>query len=114
MPTFEATLQTLLGNLCSGRCYPLINTQLTIVSPYITFQKIIGTPDLDLEGPGRENVRMQIDVWGTTFNSAKTLAESIKTAMLSASFVNVPLGFQDLYEEVSKEYRVLLEYSIWP
>ena len=114
MPTIEAQIQTLLGNLCSGRCYPLVNTMATLISPYITFQKISGIPDMDLDGPGRENCRFQFDVWATTYSAAKTLAESVKTAMLGASFVNTPIMYSDLYEEVSKEYRVLLEYYIWP
>ena len=113
MPTIEAQLQTLLGNLCSGRCYPLIAPEGT-VSPFITFQKVSGIPDMDLDGPGRENCRFQFDVWGTTYSAAKTLAESAKTAMVGASFSNTPIMAMDLYEEVSKEYRVMLEYYIWP
>jgi hypothetical protein len=116
MANFEAELQTLLGNLCSGRCYPLINTTPTIVSPYITFQLIYSTPLLvtDSSSNGRQSVRVQIDVWGTTFSSAKTLAKSVRTAMDGWTTPNVIIDSQDLYEEVSKEYRVLLEYSVWP
>jgi len=115
MANFEATLQTLLGNLVSGRCYPLINQSTTIVSPYITFQEIHAAQYIEVDNPTDPEVkRIQIDVWAMTYSAAKTLAGQVKTAMQGASFQNVPIMFQDLYEEVSKEYRVLLEYSIWP
>ena len=116
MATFEADLTTLLGNLCSGRCYPLVNTSPTIVAPYITFQGLYAVPLLltASNSNGRQSARLQIDVWGTTFSSAKTLAKSVKTEMDTWTIPNVIIDSQDLYEEVSKEYRVLLEYSVWP
>jgi hypothetical protein len=116
MATFEADLTTLLGALCSSRCYPLINTSLAVVSPYITFQVIRAVP-LFVTGSssnGRQEGRVQIDVWGLTFGSAKTLAASVRTAMDGWTIPNSIIDSQDLYEEVSKEYRVLLEYSVWP
>jgi len=116
MPTIEAQLQTLLGNLCAGRCYPLINTTPTIVSPYITFQVIDAAPMLvSANSAKQEKMRVQVDVFGTTYSSAKTLAQSVKTAIDTASFAGTSLiTNMDLYEEASKEYRVLLEFYIWP
>lgn len=116
MATFEADLQTLLGNLVSGRCYPMVNTQATIVSPYITFQMIYAAPLLvtDSSSNGRQSARVQIDVWASTFGAAKTLARSVKTAFDGWAIPNVIIDTQDIYEGVSKEYRVILEYSIWP
>jgi len=113
MPTIEAQLQTLLGNLCAGRCYPLINTMPTIVSPYITFQVIDAAPFKASNAD--EKMRVQVDVFGTTYSSAKTLAQSVKTAIDTASFAGTSLiTNMDLYEEEGKEYRVLLEFYIWP
>jgi len=113
MPTIEASIQMLLGALCSNRCYPLINTQPTIVSPYITFQVIDGTPYK--LGTTTEKIRLQVDVWASTYGAAKTLAASVKTAINGATFAGTSLiTNMDLYEEVSKEYRVLLEFYIWP
>ncbi len=39
MPTVEASIQSTLGALVSGRCYPLVNTSATITAPYITFHE---------------------------------------------------------------------------
>jgi hypothetical protein len=112
--SIESALQTLLANLCSGRCYPLINTDPVIVCPYITFQVITGSPILAVASSNNpENVDVQIDIFGKTYASAHTLAQSVKTAMLASSLQNAQTMYQDLWEEVSKEYRVMLEYSIW-
>ena len=110
MAAIESTLQTLLGALVSGRCYPVINNSLTVVAPYITFQMVSG----DTWIQNQDERRYQIDVYATTYSGARVIAESIKTAMKSASFANAIITFQDLYEEVSKEFRVLLEFYIWP
>jgi hypothetical protein len=113
MADINATLQTLLGALVAGRCYPVINTANTVTSPYITFQLVYANQNLGTH----EYDRYQIDVWATTFGAAKTLAGQVKAAMKAAavsSFANEHIGNQDLYEEVSKEFRVMLEYYIWP
>jgi hypothetical protein len=112
--TIESSVQTLLGALVSGRCYPVINTTIVITRPYITYQVISGGPLLALANSANpEEMSMQIDIWDSTYGGAKTLAQSVKTAMLGASFANVQTMDQDMYEGVSKEYRVMLEYSIW-
>ena len=116
MATFEADLQALLGALVGGRCYPVVNTQPTVVSPYITFQVIYSAPLLVTDvSTGRQRARLQIDVWAATYGGAKGLAKQVKEAMDGVGAVpNALLDAQDLYEEVSKEYRALLEYAIWP
>lgn len=113
MPTIESSIQTLLGALCSGRCYPLVNNSASVVSPYITYQVIDAAPYK--VSNSTEKVRLQVDVFGSTYSSAKTLAASVKTAVNGATFAGTSLiTNMDLYEEVSKEYRVLLEFYIWP
>lgn len=110
----EGQIQALLGALVSGRCYPIVNTSTDIVSPYITFQVVAATPEVTLSGPsGTENMRVQVDVWAETFGGSKLLASQVKAAMQTASFVNVPVMSQDRYEEVTQEYRVSMDYSIW-
>ena len=110
----EGQIQALLGALVSGRCYPVINTSTDIVSPYITFQVIATNPDVVLDGPnGLENRMIQIDIWAENYTTSKSLEAQVKTAMKAASFSNIPIGYRDLYEEASREYRVLMEYSVW-
>lgn len=109
----EGTIQTLLAALVSGRCYPL-NAPDPVAKPYITFQVISNIPSVSLDGPnGTENRRIQIDIWASTYGAAKTLENSVKAAMVAASFVNVPLSTGDLYENDTQLYRVSMDYSIW-
>ena len=113
MPTFEATLKTALGALCSNRCYAVVNDSPTITLPYVTFQ-VIADQELLLTFPGRDWKRIQVDVWGKTYDEAKALAALAETAVetaFPASSKN--MGF-DGYEEVSREYRHTLDYYIWP
>lgn len=110
----EGQIQALLGALVSGRCYPIINTSTDIVSPYITFQVIDESPVTVVKAPDNiENRLVQIDIWAETYGTAKSLEKQVKAAMNAASIANSPVASQDLYEAVSKEYRVLMEYSVW-
>jgi hypothetical protein len=114
--TIEATIQTLMGALVSGRCYPLINTSTTIVSPYITYQVIHASPLLVTENSeDPERIRLQIDIWATTYGAAKALAASVKAVIDTATaFASALEMSMDMYEDVSKEYRVMIEFYIWP
>jgi len=110
MASFEAGLKTLLGNLVSGRCYALVNESPTIVCPYIIFQVVTETKLVQ----GQKKLRLQIDVYGKTYTSAKTTADAVQAAMDGPTFATSFIMQQDLREEVSKEYRELLEYYVWP
>lgn len=115
MATFEASLQELLGSLVSGRCYPVVSLVYPAISPYITFQVVFAAPLLIHDHSlGIQYERLQIDVWARDYNEAKGLAREVKTAMDNATFPNVIIMAQDLFEEVSREFRVLLEYQVWP
>ena len=112
MATFEATLQTALGTLCSDECYPVVNASKVIASSYITYQIINKTP-LFLSSSGDGCERVQIDVFGATYGAAKALAASVKTTVDLTFPANQKIMDFDGYESVSKEYRVTLEYYIW-
>jgi hypothetical protein len=114
--TIEGTIHTLLSPFVAGRCYPIINTSTTIVSPYITYQVISASPLLVTENSADpEKMRVQVDVWATTYGEAKTLAKSVKSAIgASKEFASALEMSMDMYEEVSKEYRVMIEFYIWP
>lgn len=109
----EGTIQTLLGNLVSGRCYPLVAPDKPTF-PYITFQVVSNIPNVTLNGRNAtENRRLQIDIWDRSYGGSKTLEGSVKTAMDSAAFVNVPVLYSETYEVDTKVYRVSMDYSIW-
>jgi hypothetical protein len=114
MPTVEATLQTTLGALCSGRCYPLVNNSATITYPYITFQ-VVSETTLTVTSDAKEAKRIQVDIFDRTYAGAKALAVSVKAAINSISGVASAfiVGF-DGYEEATKDYRVIMEYYLWP
>jgi hypothetical protein len=110
----EGDLQTLLGALVSGRCYP-VTAPDSPTKPYITYQVISNVPLVNLDGPeGLENRRVQIDIWGDSYGAVKTLEVSVKSAMAGASFTNVPLPSPgEGYESDTKLYGVTMDYSVW-
>jgi hypothetical protein len=114
MPTVEANIQSTLGALVSGRCYPLVNTSATITAPYITFQ-VISQSALTVTATEQKKMRVQVDLFATTYGAARTLLASVEAAMEAATTFESSLIMSfDGYEEVSKEYRVTLDYYVWP
>lgn len=110
----EGTIQALLAPLAAGGCYPVVNTSPTPVTPYLIFQVISNVPVVSLDGPsGRERRRVQIDAWADTYKTVKDLELSVKSAMAGATFVNLPLLSQDLYEPDTKLFRVTMDFSVW-
>lgn len=110
----ESDLQSLLGALVSGRCYPLVAPD-PVIKPYITFQ-VINDDDLTaLDGPiGTNNKRIQVNAWATTYGGAKTLKDSIKAAMAGSSIVNLPIpSLGDTYDPETKLHGQIMEFSIW-
>jgi len=113
MPTTEASLQSLLGALVEGRCYPLINEQVTVTLPYIIFQEISGR-DLLVVSPGKKEWRVQIDIYARSYKTVKDLSDSAKTVMDNATaFATAMIDRFDGFEEVTKEFRSTLEYYVW-
>lgn len=108
----ESDVQTLLASLVGGRCYPLVNPAKVVGTSYITYQVISGN-DLLLSSTG-EDMQLQVDIFGTTYDSVKTLAAQAKTAMLATgNFAAVLTNKFDGFEEVTQEYRVTLEFDIF-
>lgn len=112
--TIEAEIQALLGPLVSGRCYPIDDDDPSLTNPYIIFTILWEHPEVSLDGPiGLSNDRVQVDVFGSTYSSAKTISRAVTTAFEGSSIDNVPITYYDGYVEETKEYRSTLEYSIW-
>lgn len=112
-------IQTQLLTLLSGatdagaRVYPLTAPD-SPTKPYLTYQRIVFSDENVLSGSsGLSNTRMQIDVYATTYAGADVLAKQVAALMAGWSVKNVSYPARDLYEEVTKLHRVLLEYSIW-
>ena len=112
--SIELDIQTLLGALVSGRCYPLVAPD-PVAKPYITFQVISDNELVVLDGPnGTVNKRVQVNTWAKTYGEAKTLNQSVKDAMKAASFVNIPLpSGGDQYEPDTQLYGEITDFSVW-
>jgi hypothetical protein len=93
--------------------HPLVAPQGTLL-PYVTYQRVANTVNNVLTGPPSiDNVRMQIDVWASTYAEAQSLAKSLITAMQAWTVQNFLINEYDLYEQEVQVFRVLIEYSIW-
>lgn len=113
--TTEATLQSIIAPLAIGGCWPMANTSSTIAYPYAVFYEIVGTPDATLNGySGLVEKRFQIDCFALSYGSAKSLAKSITDALSASALVNLKLSEMDgQYNEVTKDYQVITEFSVW-
>ena len=111
--SIEKNVQSTLGALVSGRCYPLVSPEKP-VTPYLIYQNVANTPEVTLsDGIPISNTRMQIDCYAKTYGEVKSLSDAVQNAMANASYTNVPLMQQDLYESDVKLYRVQMDYSLW-
>ena len=113
--TTEATLQAMLAPLAAGGCWPLVNTSATITHPYITFQEIVGLPEVTLDGyAGLTAKRFQIDCFAKSYGVAKALAKSVTDALAASPMTNVKLSEMDgEYNPVVKDYQIITEFTIW-
>jgi len=109
--SLESSLQTLLGGLVSGRCYPMVAPAGT-ATPYICFQNISGSPFV-INAVTSGNPKIQIDIIGTGYSQVKTLAASVRAALLISSLANSQeMEFDDFTEE-TRSYRVIMQYEFW-
>ena len=109
----EGDIQSILAALVTGRCYPMFAPD-PVTKPYIVYQVISDVQESNLDGyAGISNKRIQVDVYSTTYGGSKTLASSVKTSMSNASFSNIHLSSQDLYEQDTQLYRISMDFSIW-
>lgn len=109
----EGDVQAVLSALVAGRCYPMAAPEM-VATPYIIFQ-VISNPTLNtLEGDaGISERRFQVDVWADTYGGAKALSKSVSTAMAAATFTNIKISDNDLYEPETKIYRVSMDFGVW-
>lgn len=100
----------------SGRAYP-VAAPATPVAPYLTYFRIFASEGLTLEkngGTGNEiNTRLQVDIWAKTYGEAQTKATQVKALLKDWACQNTVQSEQDLQDEETKLFRVLLDLSIW-
>lgn len=122
--------KALAAHLASGvtavgsRVYPMVIPQNAAL-PCITYQRI-STPRQYVMGSSDvvTNARMQIDCWGSSYSSAKTVAESVLTALNQQMgdlgtgakkftvLVSLADSESDGYEPDTGRYRVRIDFRI--
>lgn len=119
--TFEADLRSHLRGdagitaLVGERIRAMRRTDSAV--PAITFQRVIGIPQNDLDGldGALMDIRTQIDVYGPDFDAVRALAELVRIRLQTpaATFHAVTNFDQDFFEDDVKLYRTMLDCSFW-
>ena len=120
--TFQASLKAHLAadstvnGLVPDRIQPVMRKFGTAL-PALTYQVISFVPNNSLAGVSDlgGHYRVQIDAWGVSYGTAMALAAAVKARMNTAAsaFRSVLNLEQDLFEDQTKTYRVLLDFSCW-
>jgi hypothetical protein len=109
----ETDIFDALGDLVSGRCYPLQMPQ-SPTYPCIVYARISSNPQNRIEGGASlDQVRVQVDCYDLTYTGAKTLCASVRSAMEGAAFKATLQFDTDLYEPEVKVYRVMMDFYVW-
>lgn len=109
----EQDIFNALKSLVSNRVYPLVMPQ-SPTYPAIVYNRIANTAQNTLEGGSSlDQVRMQIDVYATTYSAAKTLSDQVRSAMEAAAFKGTLQTDQDFFEPDVNLYRVSLDFYVW-
>lgn len=111
--TIEASIQTALGALVSGRCYPLTAPD-PVIKPYIIYSVISDVPANSLDGySGISQKRIQVDIYSTTYGGVKAMAATVKDSFTVALPQSVHLSSQELHEPDTQLYRITMDFSLW-
>ena len=96
------------------RIYPVRAPQ-DVTAPYIVYSRISGGQISGLSGyQTMENPRIQIDVFTTSYSTAKGIADSIHSLMETASgYKSILISDMDLFEEDFSFYRVSMDFSVF-
>lgn len=109
----ETSIFDALKDLVNGRCYPMTLPQ-NPTYPSIVYARVGSTPANVLEGGSTiDHVRIQVDAFAKTYDAAKTLAASVRSAMEAAEFkATLQLDF-DYYEPELDLYQVTQDFYVW-
>jgi hypothetical protein len=110
----EASVYQTLESLVGGRCYPLQMPQSPDY-PTIVYSRIASAPQNRLEGGASlDQVRIQVDCYAETYDGAKTLSDSVRSAMQAAAFKATLQSDMDIFEgELKNIYRVMMDFYVW-
>jgi hypothetical protein len=106
----SATVAAVVG----ARIYPTILPQNPTL-PAIAYVRTLTEPVCALGGYcNLENVKMQIDVYATSFEGMKAASTAVMIAMRTATaYQSIAINETDGYDEENRLYRGTIEYSLW-
>ena len=113
-----AGIKALVGNGDSPVTYRISNQVATqdTGNPYLTYQILFDTPYNSLtsaDGVGSDRVRVQVSSFSDVESEAYALAKQVKLAMAaSTTFSSVYKNAIQFYEEDTKLYSVITDYSV--
>jgi hypothetical protein len=101
--------------LVGTRVYPMMLPQAPTF-PAIVYQRISTVPDMLVEGPGFAPIRIQLSMWASTFDGARTLADAVVTALHGYHGGELRLSrlinLLDDYEPDTKLFRVIADFRV--
>lgn len=102
--------------LVGTRVYPIGSFPQSPTLPAIVYQRPSTVPDMLLDGQGFVRIRMQLSLWATTFDGARTLADAVVTALdgyHGGELRQVHLiNLLDDYEPDTKLFRVIADFRV--
>jgi len=114
--TPEDHIDAVLQHLAGGRVFPDV-APLNTERPFITYQAVGGAPDNYLSGdlPGKQMVRMQVNVWAERRAEASELGMLVEDAMRSATALQVEVvtGRVATYDEDTDLRGVMQDFSMY-
>lgn len=111
--TIETSIYTALSSLAAGKVYPLVAPE-KVTAPFIVYSRLASIPENTLDGGSTiDLIRIQVDTYANTYSAAKSLAESVRSAMEGALVKGTLQTDQDLFEPDLKFYRISQDYYVW-
>ena len=78
----EEALTSILSTVAGGRRYWVQAPQSLSTRPYVVMHRVGGSRDMHLKGPSRLVFsRVQVDVYGESYSSTKTVARAVRDAV---------------------------------
>lgn len=111
--SLESAIQSVLAPCAAGGAHQDVAAQ-GAVAPYIVWLLVTSDINNSLQGASNtQNARVQIDCYAVGPTLRRALVDAVEAAMAAASFSNVELTQQNLYEHETKLFRTTLDFSVW-
>ena len=115
----DSGVQALVAQGNSPETYRIYNMVMvdTQNKPTVVLQKISQTREntmSDAGGNGVENARLRVTAYAKTISDAEALQEACRIAIMAAAVLNASqLMNIDDFDDGTKLYQVIVDYSIW-